>query len=504
MGQKVVKTFTSNGTFVAPGGVYRVTVKTRKLRELFVPGPVAYIDHQNNIWSWGLNTAGMVGDLSTTDRNSPVLVFGRGTRFKNLFYTKTHGVGSRFSTSAIDYLGNVYNWGVNNLGHLGDLSVTPKSSPNLISNGSRIYRKTFPAVSSTHFLDVQGNLYGSGGNTAVINQGGLGDGTLVNKSSPTLVVGGNTYRDAFISDSTKMGLDFSGNLYAWGGNADGQLGVGDVTSRSSPTLVLGGISWRTASITNVSTGWVGSTYGIAQDGSLYAWGGNANGQLGVGDVTPRSSPVLVSAGPWAKVWSDKAINYALAIDEDGALYSWGINDNGELGLGDVTPRSTPTLVSSGPFVDVKTVHNNTWALRDNGEIYSWGLNSRGELGVGDTTPRSTPTLVSGGLTFRSMFPVQNYGTARARIFAFTTDKALYSWGDNNNGDLGVGDTVARSVPTLVSTVNQVAEDYYDEVFQFNVTPGQSYSVVLDAYVAKFGSSVVGTDYPEIMEIEYEQ
>jgi alpha-tubulin suppressor-like RCC1 family protein len=115
------------------------------------------------------------------------------------------------------------------------------------------------------------------------------------------VVGGLVFSQIFMartsaSNGCAFGLTSAGVLYAWGDNTDGELGVGDTTARSSPTLVVGGLNFVSVFSGVDSSAQLTSILAVTATGQLYSWGFNSNGQLGVGDVTPRSSPTLV-VGP---------------------------------------------------------------------------------------------------------------------------------------------------------------------------------------------------------------
>lgn len=134
----------------------------------------------------------------------------------------------------------------------------------------------------------------------------------------------------------------AGVLYAWGDNTQGVLGVGDNTNRSSPVAVLGGLTFASVKLFR------NTAMGITADGTLYAWGNNANGQLGAADVVSRSSPVAVLGGfKFSDVDFVDGITDIYGVvgtSPSGIMYAWGINTNGSLGLGDVTPRSSPVAV----------------------------------------------------------------------------------------------------------------------------------------------------------------
>ncbi len=196
---------------------------------------------------------------------------------------------------------------------------------------------------------------------------------------------------------TSYGITSSNDAYMWGSNPSGSLGVGDVTVRSSPVAVLGGIKFSKLVADGVSTAKL-SVVGLATDGRAYAWGDNVNGQLGVGDVTSRSSPVAVLGGlTFVDIFSAQG-NYFFGLTADGTLYAWGSNGNGILGVGDTTPRSSPVAVLGGlKFALVQATGASNLGITQDGIAYAWGGNTNGQLGVGDVTSRSSPTAVLGNL-----------------------------------------------------------------------------------------------------------
>jgi alpha-tubulin suppressor-like RCC1 family protein len=306
---------------------------------------------------------------------------------------------------------------------------------------------------ATAFLDQYGNAFAWGVNT----DGSVGDGTVVHKSSPVTVLGGLQFKSIHgHSGQTNQAGNFmaitpAGVAYAWGVNTNGQLGLGDVTPRSSPVAVLGGLKFQTIK------GDGGKTFmGLTTGGTLYAWGLNTFGQLGVGNVVPRSSPVAVLGSLNVRSFNVRMVNDGLnframsgAVDINGVAYAWGYNGNGQLGVGNTTDRSSPVAVLGGlTFSALKySLSGADWhclGLTTSGALYAWGGNSNGQLGVGDVTPRSSPVAVLGGLTF------VDFGAGSNTSFGITSDGTLYMWGLNSNGELGNGGTTPRSSPVAVT------------------------------------------------------
>jgi alpha-tubulin suppressor-like RCC1 family protein len=234
------------------------------------------------------------------------------------------------------------------------------------------------------------------------------------------------------------------NLFSWGWNSNGQLGMNNLTSRSSPVQVGSTAIWK-----EVHSGDF-HTLGIRNNGSLWSWGNSAFGELGQGSTATRSSPVQVgNLTNWSKVSTGN--NHSLAIKTDGTLWSWGYNDNGELGLGDRTSRSSPVQIGSGTtWAKIACGANHSLAIKTDGTLWAWGASTAGETGLGITgigaSGRLSPSQV-GALTDWAEIAGGNYFT-----LAVKTDGTLWTWGDNPNGNLGTGNTTDRSSPGQVGSL----------------------------------------------------
>jgi alpha-tubulin suppressor-like RCC1 family protein len=180
-----------------------------------------------------------------------------------------------------------------------------------------------------------------------------------------------------------------GTLWAWGFNYHGQLGVENVIYYSSPIQIGGLTTWAGV------TGGDGHILGITTGGTLFAWGNNSDGQLGLGDVVKRSSPVQVgSLDTWASASLQGAGRFSIALTTSGKIYTWGKNQNGQLGLEDVASRSSPVQVGSGDtWKKISGGNAPTGAIKEDGTLWTWGRNLHGGLGLGDTIYRSSPTQV---------------------------------------------------------------------------------------------------------------
>jgi alpha-tubulin suppressor-like RCC1 family protein len=248
-----------------------------------------------------------------------------------------------------------------------------------------------------------------------------------------------------------LAIKKDGSLWAWGYNANGQLGVGDSTDRFSPQQVGAATNWVA-----VAAGLYHSL-GIQADGTLYAWGYNLFWQLGRIDQTDRFTPTMVVAQPkWRSVAAGD--QHSLGIATDGSLYYWGsgpgIGVNHPLG-NNSDPLQTPTKVNADTdWVAIAAGRKHSLALKANGSLWAWGANDHYQLGV-ITTPtipsfESSPTqlgLGNNGIVYMAV------ACGYYHTLALMTDGSLIAWGDNTYGQLGVGNTVPGMFLQRVGTDN---------------------------------------------------
>ncbi len=235
-----------------------------------------------------------------------------------------------------------------------------------------------------------------------------------------------------------IGIKADGTLWAWGGNSNGQIGNGSTTDAHAPVKIGTATNWASAA--------VGANFTIAirTDGTLWSWGGNSSGQLGHGNTTQLSIPTQVgTATTWAEVAA--GASFVIARRTDGTLWAWGSNVSGQLGLNDTTTRTSPTQVGTATtWAAVAAGASHALARRTDGTLWSWGLNSSSQLGQGNTTDLLVPTQVGSNTTWTKIACASNSSFA-------LLDFALYAWGNNTNSTLGDNTTTNRSVPTLISS-----------------------------------------------------
>jgi len=236
-----------------------------------------------------------------------------------------------------------------------------------------------------------------------------------------------------------LAIKTDGTLWAWGRNNRGQLGLDDTKNRYLPTQVGTDTDWERVT--------AGSLYTltIKTDGTLWAWGRNNRGQLGLDDTEDRYLPTQVGTDTdWELV--DVGSDYILGIKKDGTLWAWGRNDHGQLGLGDTEDRYLPTQVGTGTNWRMVTAGSfHSLSIKTDGTLWAWGHNGWNQLGLGDAEYRYLPTQVGTDTDWERVTAGRDY------TLAIKTDGTLWAWGDNYHGQLGLGDTEDRYLPTQVST-----------------------------------------------------
>jgi alpha-tubulin suppressor-like RCC1 family protein len=253
-------------------------------------------------------------------------------------------------------------------------------------------------------------------------------------------------------------------LYAWGSAQNGELGLNtsEYTYRSSPTQVGTNTNWNLVSIGKRNA------MAIKTDGTLWAWGGGGNSNIGLNDTVLRSSPTQVGTlTNWNLVSAGSYATHAIKLD--GTLWTWGNNGlGGNLGTNSgSTSFSSPIQVGTNTnWALVANGHYHNMAIKTDGTLWAWGHSIHGESGLNFTRPVfqgiSSPTQVGTGTNWRSVVAetYDQYGST----LATKTDGTLWTWGHNTNSDLGLGNNISRSSPTQIGTgtdwSSQIAKGVY--------------------------------------------
>ncbi len=396
----------------ATAGPVTITVRGTGPSALVVPGGVAHLDATTTL---ALTIA------------PPI--------FTGVAVGEHHGCG-RATDNAI------YCWGRNTSGQLGIGTITTGSAVPVKVAGGHSFKAVHSGGDFTCGITTDDRGFCWGDN----DRGQLADGTApVDQSLPREIGGDHRWAtlgagEDFMCGITTPPFPFT---YCWGEGDNGQIGDGVGTDRAMPTIVGGG-AHVFASLGRYGGDEKDHMCGIRTDGSLYCWGANGDGQLGLGGLGGNiAAPTLLGGGPY--VHTAQAEGHSCAIRTSGTTFCWGKNTFGQLGDGTTTTRTVPTQVLTVQMFSVLgPADSHTCAVNTAGAGFCWGLNDRGQLGNGTFANSLTPVAVSGGHVFTDIRGGQD------NTCALRNDGRILCWGSGQENQLGDGTGLDRNVPTLIA------------------------------------------------------
>ncbi len=273
-------------------------------------------------------------------------------------------------------------------------------------------------------------------------QGALGSGDRQSSLVAVPIVGGAAFDELALGEAHSCGLEHtSGRVMCWGYDANGQLGLGDTASRAMPVVVA-----LPGPASHVTVGYVHSC-AVLRDGALYCWGATDEGELGLDDMVGARdalSPTRVGqANDWKYVSAGQG--HTCGIRGKGSVYCWGRNTEGELGVGGGMPIQLRAPARAGTFDDFTTLdlgQDDSCGLRADGSLWCWGSPGNGKLTGSPNGPSlEAPTQIGSDTDWIAV------STDVFTTCAIKRSLALYCWGRNVEGQLGVGDTNDRATPT---------------------------------------------------------
>lgn len=398
------------------------------------------------LFGFGGNQHGQLGMGDTASKPTPhrVAELGDG-KAKHVF------AGSYNTFVAMDN-GELFVWGRNNAGQLGmRAGKMPKTRP--VSIGLAGAASDIASIAAGGFayqyeghsalLSSEGELFTWGANMwGQCGTGESGDGLSTPQRNQW--VGKHKIETIAAGQFSSAAVTEAGEIYMWGLNDSGQLGKGDF----SPGMVE--VPQRVhieGKCTGISIGYA-HVLAWTSDGKLLSWGRNFYGQLGVGDHRDKASPQVVSYLQEEKVVGAAAGQFhSVVVTARGEVYGFGYNRDYELGVGDnmdrVLPQMVPTL-SGRKVVAVAAGGYHTLALTEDGALYTWGLNSMRQLGRAEKGSGKVPGLVplqSGGVFNGKQTGKRLKGRAIAagtwHSLAIGEGGVLFAWGRCEMGALGV-------------------------------------------------------------------
>ena len=440
---------------------------------------------------------------------------------------------------AVDNKGAVWSWGNNRTGQLGLGGVGTMydiHKPAEISTLNNISKVACGAYHS-FAIDNNGNVWAWGNNY----YGQLGDGTRIQRTSPVRISALKNIKDIAAGDVFSMALDDNGDVWLWGDNTFGQLAESDAADSLLPK--------KLAMLSRVIAISAGDHHALAvtNDGSVWAWGRNHRGQLGDGTTITRATPEKVPGIPKA-IGVAAGELHSLVLTEDGKVFSFGGNNDGRLGNGKLKDSSLPVQVmrlkhtdssselddSRGdyllgnlgklllnknkerkissenlhPLENIKSIaagDDHSIAIDNQNRVWLWGGNLYGQLCLGDINGRIVPTkLTSIG------YAEQDLSAGDAHTLILFQNHELYGCGFNNFGQVTSDNEQQRfiSKPTLISGFNYESIDtkfrapkdadmewanpdirFRDGLLIYDSTPSSQYEYIIEGVTVNVDNEV---------------
>lgn len=346
--------------------------------------------------AWGFNANGELGDGTTTNQNAPVTI-------TSIDFPKSIAIGSRHRLVLYSD-GKVASVGVNDDGQLGHGDLYDRNSLQEISG---ITTASAIGAGDAHSVCLlsDGTVKAWGHN----RHGQVGSGNSEYKITSPVDIGLSGISKIAVGAYHSMALDSGGNVWVWGLNSFGQLGTGTTSTSSTPTKLT-----TTGTVTAIGAGYFHSL-AVKSDATVLAWGLNDYYQLGDSSTNTRTSPVAVSSVTGAMSVSAGAYHSMALLSADGSIMSWGRNDYGQLGQGNITTYGNPGLVldqSTGttligtdrtgkPSLQSGSYHN-VIIMESDGSLKSWGRNDYGQLGLGNNENQSRANAIGGTTGVQSL------------------------------------------------------------------------------------------------------
>ena len=340
------------------------------------------------LWAWGDSSSGQLGDGTLIEKYTPIQI-GTANNWIDVVASGDFSIALR-ENGVLGTSKTLWAWGGNYYGQLGDGTNTRKLIPTQIGGVADWQQITVGndhvlAIKATGVLGANRFLFAWGRN----NEGQLGDGTITNSNTPIQITNDNNWEQVDAGENFSVGLKTNGKIYSWGGNQAGQLGVGTLINVGAPNQIGIDANWS-----KIAAG-IDHVLATKTNGTLYSWGGNLNGQLGIGAAGTQSTPVQVgTATNWLHIAAGGA--FSICSKTNGTLFSWGVNGTGQLGINSLVTTLIRTQIGSGsswtnPF---SAGYINASAIQTDGSLWTWGNNQNGQLGIGTNLLKTIPTQVN--------------------------------------------------------------------------------------------------------------
>jgi alpha-tubulin suppressor-like RCC1 family protein len=427
------------------------------------------------------------GHIWATDLNYGVREFDSATGQQIGGFASTKA--SAFAGLAIgSVFGNVWAWGDNGFGELGNGTTTSSPSPAVVSSLSNVVTIADGCCDDEFGLALRsdGTVWAWGANGI----GELGNGTTVSSSTPVQVSGLASVTDIAANWDHSLAVKSDGTVWAWGYNGNGELGNGTTTNSNTPVQVCSPPPTQIclSNVIAVAAG-DGESMALKSDGTVWVWGYNGNGQLGIGTMSPLQQTTPVQVNGLSGVLAIAAGNgNSLVLKGDGTVWGWGYNLDGRLGNGTTTSSMTPVQASGlSGVIAIAAGDGVSMALKSDGSVWAWGS---GSLGNGTTAGSTIPTHV------QSLSGVTAIAAGSSYSLALKSNGTVWAWGNNGSGQLGTGTTsplAPVTTPVQVNNLSSVTAIAAGDIFSLAIQ-GEANAVATHFSVSAPASSAAGTSF----------
>jgi alpha-tubulin suppressor-like RCC1 family protein len=407
--------------------------------------------------AWGAKGVGQLGNGTAAISLLPVRVVDRSDPSGFLMGIDRVSAAGAVSM-ALTSVKTLRAWGGNAFGNLGDGTTMDRLTQVPVKDLSDPsgFLTDVSAVSpgGTHALALKTD--GTVRSWGINSEGQLGCGCPISTGFQFVQVLISGVLAVSASGQFSLAARADGTAWAWGQNVNGQLGNNSQVRSLAPVQVKdpSDLSGFLQNVTKVAGGG-NFSLALKNDMTVWAWGDNTNGQLGHNTNTTRLTPVQVKdpldgSGFLTNVTGIAAGGgFSLALKPDGTVWAWGLNAIGQLGDGTTTtPRRTPVQVVGLTGVTAIAAGGFSLALKADGTVWAWGANGTGSLGDGTTENRRTPIQVRDSSGF--LTSVTAIAAGGGHSLAGLSDTTVRAWGSNSNGQLGSGTDPNTLTPVKVS------------------------------------------------------
>eukprot|EP01080_Neovahlkampfia_damariscottae_P000770 gene770-9020_t len=419
------------------------------------------LKNNSKVYGFGQNVKGQLGQTFTSfSIVIPTLISGP---YNNNITSIAAG---DYHTILLNSDSNAFTFGLNDYGQLGLGNLQETSTPNSLSS----YNTGIKSISAGRVVSLfikDSEVYTSG---LISNP----PSSEIQTNSPRSIKDDDCNAISISAGNMhSLLLKETGEVFATGGNEKGQLGIGSNIDQPKFTKIT-----SLSKIVFISAG-LHHSFAISNTGVAYGFGLNINGELGDGTKIDRNTPVTLMDGPSEKVETISCgFHHTLLLTENGKVYSFGANGNGELGIGTTIAATTSQLVPIDNIVAISAGNEFSIVVSSNGSLIGFGSDYFGRLGL----PAPFRSIYASPVLIPNTFGYVNVVSGHAHSLGLKNDSSVYGFGSSNSGQL-IG-TAMKATPTLLFSA---------ETRTISIAVGEHFSMFLrnDSTIYSCGDNING-------------